>query len=149
MDTFGQRIKKYRTMRGWSQRELAAKAGLHEMTVQSYELAFHAPKPEQIEKLARALDMDLAYLYPTKTDTPEAIVGILYDLLDEYGGITVRNIDGHILFGVDDFDANRRLRDVYEEYQKVESGEKTMEEFKTWLAKYPPVLHNGKKEERW
>lgn len=149
MDSVGQRIKSYRLLRGWTQKELASRADMHEVSEQSYELGARHPKPEQLEKLARALDIDISYLYPSKTDTPEAIIGILYDLLDEYGGITVKNVDGHILFGVDDLSANRRLRDVYEEYQKVEAGEKTLEEFKTWLAKYPPVLHNGKREERW
>ena len=149
MDTIGQRIKKYRLLRKWTQKELAFRANMHEISEQSYELGVRHPKPEQIEKIAQALDIDISYLYPSKTDTPESIVGILYDLLDEYGNITIKYVDGHILFGVDDFKVNRRMQDIYEEYKKVETGKLSMEEFKIWLAKYPPVLHNGKKEERW
>lgn len=137
MDTIGQRIKKYRLLKKWTQRELASRAGIHEITEQAYELGTRHPKAEYIEKIARALNIDVSYLYPSRTDTTDSIVGILYDLLDEYGNLIVKDVDGQFFFGVDNSDVNRKMSDIYEEYTRVESGEQSMGNFKIWLAQYP------------
>jgi transcriptional regulator with XRE-family HTH domain len=51
----GQRLRKLRTSRGWSQDKLARHSGVTSMTVQRTELGQTTPQLPTIEKLAAAL----------------------------------------------------------------------------------------------
>ncbi len=145
MDNFGQRIKKLREMRGYTQKALAQKAGIHEMTIQFYEYGTRNPKPEQLQKLAEALEVDIAFLRPACIDTPMALYALLFDLVEEYGDIVFENKGGTVLFGIDHFTHSRdnlKLSDAMNAHKKM-----TSEEFRQWLINYPSKVHNGKIED--
>lgn len=145
MDNFGQRIKKLREMRGYTQKALAQKAGIHEMTIQFYEYGTRNPKPEQLQKLAEALEVDIAFLRPACIDTPMALYALLFDLVEEYGDIVFENKGGTVLFGIDHFTHSRdnfKLVDAMNAHKKM-----TPDEFRQWLIDYPPKVHNGKIED--
>ncbi len=141
MDTLGQRIRKIRDMRRLTQKALASKAGISEVALQCYELGTRRPKQEQLIKIAAALDIDVAFLMPCKTDTPMALFALLYDLIDEYGDIEIISKGGQILFGVKKSNENIKLRAAVEAHEKY-----SVEDFKKWLISYPPKVHNGKIE---
>lgn len=146
MDTLGQRIKKIRNMRGLTQKALALKAGISEITIQSYELEIRRPKPEQLNKIAMALDVDIAFLMPCKIDSRMAFMALMFDLIDEYGNIVIENKGGTILFGIDHLNnmrENLQLAEAKSAYDKL-----SVEEFKEWLINYPPKIHNGEIEEK-
>lgn len=59
MDT-GQNIKNYRKMRGLTQKDLAQKIGVAEITLRQYENNKREPRIETIQKIAFALNVSLA-----------------------------------------------------------------------------------------
>lgn len=140
MDTIGQRIKKLREIRGYTQKQLAQKAQVHEMTIQFYEYGTRKPKVEQLEKLAVALDIDIAFLQPSKTDSPRAILALVFDLIDEYGDVIFKQNGGTVTFGIDHMknkSVNLPLGAAMRAHEKL-----TLEDFKRWLIDYPPIIDN-------
>ncbi len=51
-------IRDLRTQRGWSQDELAARAGVNRVTIADLEIGAHAPRKATIKKIARALGVE-------------------------------------------------------------------------------------------
>lgn len=69
METFGERLKRLRKMQGWSQKELAERAGVDYMTVYRAERAINQePRISAGAKLARALGVSLDVLADTYGD---------------------------------------------------------------------------------
>lgn len=130
MDTVGRRIKKIRKIRGWTQRELAEMVGIHEMTMQSYELGYRQPREEQLKKLANALEVDISFFSPTKTDTPNAILALIFDLVNDYGDVEFAEQGDVVMFGVKE--ETDVLREAMEARARL-----TAEDFKKWLIDYP------------
>lgn len=60
--TFAKRIEELRTLKGWSQAELAKKLGTSAPVVGRYERAVTAPSIEVSRKIANALDVTLDYM---------------------------------------------------------------------------------------
>lgn len=142
MSEVGRRIKKIREIRGWTQKELASMLGMHEMTVQSYELGYRKPKQNQIKLIAEALDIDPAFLQPSKLDTNNAILALIFDLMEQYGDIKMEMRGGTVLFGIDSFNhfsENQKLSEALKAHANMSPSE-----FKEWLTEYPPLVHNGK-----
>lgn len=146
MDTVGNRIKRIRKIRGWTQKELAERAGINLFSLKSHELNNKMPKYEQLLKLADALEIDVSFLQPKKLDTPNAILSLIFDLMDQYGDIKMEIRGRTVMFGIDSFDhfsENQKLSKALEAHENM-----SPEEFKEWLTDYPPLLHNGKKIKR-
>lgn len=60
--TLGERVKRLRTDRGWSQAQLGQKLGIHQKQVSGYERDIHVPATDLLVRLAEALDVSLDYL---------------------------------------------------------------------------------------
>jgi transcriptional regulator with XRE-family HTH domain len=71
VDIFQERLKSARALRGLSQTELAAKAGLPPSSVSHFESGARKPSFDNLKRLAAALDVTTDYLLG-RTDTPEA-----------------------------------------------------------------------------
>lgn len=63
-ETFGERVKRLRLERGWTQEDLAFEAGISQMAVSFYESGRYEPKSSTLEALAAVLDtrMDALWL---------------------------------------------------------------------------------------
>ncbi len=59
---FGSRVKTLRKQKGWTQKELAAKADVRSAQLNKYEGGLHSPPFETLLKLAEALDTSIDYL---------------------------------------------------------------------------------------
>ncbi len=59
---FGARLREWRSRRALSQRELAALAGIQQVTVTRLETGSQHPRPRTIRKLAKALDITIEEL---------------------------------------------------------------------------------------
>lgn len=57
--TIGERIKKFRKEAGFTQKQLATKCGVAEITIRQYESGKRQPRYEQLQIIAKALDMHL------------------------------------------------------------------------------------------
>ena len=63
MATFGHRLRRARETRGWTQRELAARAGVDYFVIYRCERGTHtAPRVDVAARLARTLGVSLDYL---------------------------------------------------------------------------------------
>lgn len=60
--TFGQRVREYRGMKGWSQERLAEEAGVHPTYVGGLERGKYNPTLRTIERFAHALGVSPAQL---------------------------------------------------------------------------------------
>jgi transcriptional regulator with XRE-family HTH domain len=81
---FPRRLRRSREERGWSQADLAARAGLQQSALSHYENATRRPSFTNLRRLARALDVSTDYLVgqtshpaaprpPASDDLPEQI----------------------------------------------------------------------------
>jgi transcriptional regulator with XRE-family HTH domain len=61
-DTIGQRIRRARRRKGWTQAELGLRSGLRESVICKYELGYHIPNPENLSRIADALGVSVDYL---------------------------------------------------------------------------------------
>jgi len=62
--TLGQRIKRLRQERGWSQAQLGQKLGVHQKQISGYERNVHVPSTELLIRLADGFGVSLDYLVP-------------------------------------------------------------------------------------
>lgn len=60
---FGKRVKALREANGWSQEELADRAGMHRTYVSAVERAVRNPTLTVIERIAKALKVTIAELF--------------------------------------------------------------------------------------
>ena len=64
----GDRIRIARNSKGWTQKELAAKAGIATTSLQQYEYFKRQPTIEQLQKIADALDVPFITLLANQSD---------------------------------------------------------------------------------
>jgi transcriptional regulator with XRE-family HTH domain len=60
--TLGERVKRLRLDRGWSQAQLGQKLSVHQKQVSGYERDVHVPSTDLLIRLAEAFDVSLDYL---------------------------------------------------------------------------------------
>jgi transcriptional regulator with XRE-family HTH domain len=61
------RVKEWRQVRGWTQRQLATRAGCSRELISSIETARYAPNTDRLAELAAALDVPIQDLFPPPT----------------------------------------------------------------------------------
>jgi transcriptional regulator with XRE-family HTH domain len=61
-NTIGQRIRKARLDRGWTQADLSFRTGVRESMICKYELDHHTPNPKTLSRIADALGVSVDYL---------------------------------------------------------------------------------------
>lgn len=81
-----EKLRRLRSLRGLTQREVAQAAGIDESTVRNYELARRMPKPEHVRGLAAALEVMPEALIPfdDAADQNELFL-MLVEIADAYG----------------------------------------------------------------
>ena len=142
MNIIAENIARRRKELGMTQKELAERASIHVISLKNYELNNKLPKYDQLLKLADALEIDIAFLQPTKLDTSNAILALMFDLMEQYGDIKMEMRGGTVLFGIDSFNhfsENQKLSEALKAHANMSPSE-----FKEWLTEYPPLVHNGK-----
>lgn len=60
---FGQRVKELRKMRGLTQEQIAEIVNIEPPNISKMENGLHFPQPENIEKLSKALNVDIKDLF--------------------------------------------------------------------------------------
>ena len=59
----GKKIRAFREFRGYSQIQLAELSGINVGTIRKYELGIRNPKPDQLEKIATALGLNVSVFW--------------------------------------------------------------------------------------
>lgn len=73
---FGSRLRALRTDRGWSQEEFAHRADLDRTYVSGVERGVRNPTLDVIARLAEALDVDVAELFPSAEPESQGSAGL-------------------------------------------------------------------------
>lgn len=101
----GNKIRAYREFRGLNQIQLAELSGINVGTIRKYELGIRNPKPDQLEKIAAALGLNVSVFLDFNIETVGDVLSLLFaiddavdlDLIDSTGdessdiGISFKN----------------------------------------------------------
>lgn len=150
----GERIRWFRNAIGMTQKELGVRLGFSEHTavirVGQYENEKRTPKQDMINQMARIFDVAPEAITVPEIDDYYGLMHTLFTLEDRYG-LTVANIEGEICLKQNinhpgyDRSLAGRLRDWYEEKQKLNNGSILISEYDHWRYSYPADLAEEQK----
>lgn len=83
--TIGNKIKKYRILRGLTQEQLGAMVNLTGDRIRQYENDVRKPKKELRIKIAEVLKVNPIVLFEPDYDNPNSVMHTLFELEDIYG----------------------------------------------------------------
>lgn len=157
--SIGGKIRKYREMRGWTQKELGLRAGFSESTadvrIAQYEKNKRIPKEKVLKDIAAALEIDEMALFDADLLAKNRMYHALFDIEDFHGLHPVKigeayylEFSGNTIFssnGVSRYDSYAFLKKWYEKRQKYmlnnedtkEERERKTAEYAIWRGGYP------------
>ena len=77
-----QKIRAFREFRGYSQIQLAELSGINVGTIRKYELGIRNPKPDQLEKIATALGLNVSVFLDFNIETVGDVLSLLFSIDD-------------------------------------------------------------------
>jgi transcriptional regulator with XRE-family HTH domain len=80
-ETIGRRIRRYRQSRGWTQKELAAKTGVHLNQVHAWEKGLHVPAVQRRPRIAGAFGVQPEILFAVGAERSEALEDLATDVM--------------------------------------------------------------------
>lgn len=83
--TTGKKIKKYRTLKGLTQKELGEAVGLSDDRIRHYELGDRVPSKELMKNIAKALDVPTEYLVDRKLEKESDCFYCLWEIVELRG----------------------------------------------------------------
>ena len=78
----GKKIRAFREFRGYSQIQLAELSGINVGTIRKYELGIRNPKPDQLEKIATALGLNVSVFLDFNIETVGDVLSLLCSIDD-------------------------------------------------------------------
>ena len=90
----GERIRRYRKMKGLTQKSLAERIGLAESAVRNYELGLRDPSQETLAALSDALGVPMSALDDYELSSAREALEALFRLEDAFG---LKPVDGETL----------------------------------------------------
>ena len=147
----GERIRRFRTMRGMTLKYLGEAVGFPEnnadVRMAQYEKGTRTPKADLTNQLAEALDVA-----PEALDVPniESYLGVMHTLfaLEDNFGLRIDDLNGEVCIRLDkdspDFlNMVGMFRAWEQQAAKLRSGEITREEYDNWRYNYPRLDESG------
>lgn len=131
--TIGERIKTFRKKVGLTQKQLADKCEVAEITIRQYESGKRQPRIEQLQKVAAALDVQVNDLLPWE-DIPE-IKNAVY--ASELEMLEIFYEDKHFNYSKDDQQKiKQEISDCISIGNKIENIQERTEYYDKLIAKY-------------
>ena len=134
----GKKIRAYREFRGYSQIQLAELSGINVGTIRKYELGIRNPKPDQLEKIATALGLNVSVFLEFNIETVGDVLSILFAIDDSVNLSLAETSDQNIAMTFDNptmqdfFKKWCQFKNVYEkekaEILAIEDEDKRQEE---------------------
>ena len=150
----GQRIKFFRNLRKFTQKELGLKLNFPEnaadVRVAQYESETRIPKEDVIKAFSEHL-----HVCPSALDVPniDSYIGLMHTMfaLEDMYGLKVNNIDGQVCITLDTENESylemfKMISAWQKEYQRFIDGEITKEEYDQWRYTYPEAEANRFKQ---
>ena len=134
----GKKIKLIRTFRGLTQKELGDLAGIHEVAIRKYELGKNLPKPEQLRKIADALNVNVNTLAEFDIQTDGDILPLLF-AIDEVFPATIKEVDGTPGIFFENKSLVQFLKDWQAMKELLQSGSQTQDNYEIWKTIRPSV----------
>ncbi len=152
MMTIGEKIKKFRTAKEFSQKQLAIMSGMSEPAIRNYELGNRQPSAKQIEKIAAALELSPFALSDPDFHTLLGVMHSLFELEDMYD-LQITEIDGEVCLRLDKHSkASHGLTDRFTDWKneadRLKRGEISKDEYDAWRYSYPRMEAERQKESR-
>ena len=108
----GKKIRAYREFRGFSQIQLAELSGINVGTIRKYELGIRNPKPEQLEKIAAALGLNVSIFLDFNIETIGDVLSLLF-AIDDSVNLSLSETEDHRI--ILDFD-NPMMQDFFKKW---------------------------------
>ena len=134
----GKKIRAFREFRGYSQIQLAELSGINVGTIRKYELGIRNPKPDQLEKIATALGLNVSVFLDFNIETVGDVLSILFAIDDSVNLSLSETSDQNIAMTFDNptmqdfFKKWCQFKNVYEkekaEISSIEDENKRQEE---------------------
>lgn len=134
----GKKIRAFREFRGYSQIQLAELSGINVGTIRKYELGIRNPKPDQLEKIATALGLNVSVFLDFNIETVGDVLSILFAIDDSVNLSLSETSDQNIAMTFDNptmqdfFKKWCQFKNVYEkekdEILAIEDDDKRQEE---------------------
>lgn len=84
-NSISDKIKYYRKIRNMSQEDLANLSGINVSTIKKYECGFRNPKPDQLIKIANALDVSINYFVQFDIENVGDVLALVMKLEQQTG----------------------------------------------------------------
>lgn len=152
--TLGKKIRKYRMLKGLTQKELGIAVGFSEATADSrirkYESDINKPKDGMRERIAQVLEIDLSAISDIDIATYEDVMQVMF-LFEEAFGMDVEIRGGKIMLV---FDNNKKIKtlitslrlwQVQKTVMMLNLGNPTADqkkEYELWKARFTPAQKN-------
>lgn len=113
----GKKIRAYREFRGYSQIQLAELSGINVGTIRKYELGIRNPKPDQLEKIATALGLNVSVFLDFNIETVGDVLSILFAIDDSVNLSLSETSDQKIAMTFD----NATMQDFFKKWCQFKS----------------------------
>ena len=143
--TIGEKIKKYRTKKNLTQKQLAAMAGLSEPAIRHYELGNRTPSEKHINNIATALEINPFAISDPNLDSYLGVMHTLFELEENWGASVISESGTAYITFPAGSDLRSRLSDWGEAFAKYKAGSMTEDEYKEWKSTYPESVIINKK----
>ncbi len=134
----GKKIKLIRTFRGLTQKELGDESGIHEVAIRKYELGKNIPKPEQLRKIADALNVNVNTLAEFDIQADGDILPLLF-AIDESFPVTIKDVDGTPGIFFENKSLIQFLKDWQAMKELLDMGSQTADNYEIWKTIRPSV----------
>lgn len=136
--TTGEKIRRYRKLRGLYQGELGEKVGVSEGAIRHYENGFRTPKQAQIDAIADALDVSPLALKDYGVESSRDLLALLLQLEDDFGIKPSDDGSGLVLDeGAEHAQKTvQMLKSWAAMRERLQTGEISQEEYDDWKARF-------------
>ena len=134
----GKKIKLIRTFRGLTQKELGEACGIYEVAIRKYELGKNIPKPEQLRKIAEALNVNVNALVEFDIEADGDVLPLLF-AIDEVFDISLKEVDGEPGMFFNNKSLIQFLKDWQAMKELLASGSQTADNYEIWRTIRPSV----------
>ena len=137
--TLGEKIKKARQLRNWTQAQLATISGLPLARIQQYETNFRHPKQPQLEAIAKALGVSIEYFNEFSLETCHSIMFALFELEDTFN-LKIEKLNGKCVLSFDDKQLSHYLSMWEKEKEKSRLSQETLNSYNEWKITFPQKI---------
>lgn len=131
----GERIRRYRKLKGWNQTTLGEKVGVGQTAIRNYERNLRVPSDDMLQSLADALEVPVTSLEDYEFDSAREALEALFRLEEGIGLKPTK--DGNL--AIDPKSKNAKKLDAAIKawrgvLDEVESGVMTQNDYERWKA---------------